>query len=66
MYTCVFYLKAIQTEGTFPVEKISYIETSDSCNTLDQTDQVNYTQTVHVYVKMIFLYLIYIFLKFVE
>lgn len=66
MYTCVFYLKAIQTGGTFPVEKISYIETSDSCNTLDQTDQVNYTQTVHVYVKMIFLYLIYIFLKFVE
>lgn len=41
MYTCVFYLKAIQTEGTFPEEEISDVETSDSCNTLDQIDQVH-------------------------
>lgn len=60
MYTRVFYRKAIQTEGTFPEE-----ETSHSCNTLDHIDQVHYTQTVLVYVKMIFLYL-YIYLKFVE
>lgn len=62
MYTCVFYLKAIQAEGTFPDEEISDVKTSDSSNTLDQTDQVHYSQTVHVYVKLIFLYLsIYIY-----
>lgn len=62
MYTCVFYLKAIQAEETFPDEEISDVETSDSSNTLDQTDQVHYSQTVHVYVKLIFLYLsIYIY-----
>lgn len=65
MYSRVFYRKAIQTEGTFPEEEISDVETSHSCNTLDHIDQVHYTQTVLVYVKMIFLYL-YIYLKFVE
>lgn len=33
-------MRAIQTEGTFPEEEISDVETSDSCNTLDQTDQL--------------------------
>lgn len=60
-----FHLKAIQTVGTFSEEEISDVDTSNSCNALDQTNPVHYIQTVHFCVKMIFLYLnIYIYFNF--